>query len=69
MIPNAPDTYDRSLWQQILTALGRALDGAFVKGQDVRLQRGERLILVDQATGALYAVTVQAGALVLQGPL
>jgi hypothetical protein len=57
MIPQAPDRYDRSTWQLILEEIRRRLDGVFSRGQDVRLQQGERLIL-KSPNGTLYYVKV-----------
>lgn len=69
MILNAPAEYDRSLWQQILAALGRAVEGAFAKGSDVELARGERLIL-RSPDGSRWVVGVDnAGAIDITGPL
>ena len=42
---DAPAAYERNAWQQILNVLGSAIGAAFMKGEDVQLARGERLIL------------------------
>ncbi len=41
----APPAYDRSVMQQIIGVLREGAAGAFAKGADVELARGERLIL------------------------
>ncbi len=63
----APNQYDRSIWQQILTGLERMIGACFVKGADVadvRLARSEKLYLYiggvayQQASVSLGALTV-----------
>jgi hypothetical protein len=62
-LPPAPARYERAAWQSILQAITLALGAAFNRGQDVRLQNGERLIL-KAPNGTLYQVKVDnAGAL------
>jgi hypothetical protein len=59
----APARYERAAWQAILQAIGQALGVAFIRGQDVRLQNGERLIL-KAPNGTMWQVEVDnAGAL------
>jgi len=68
-LPQAPASYDRSNEQQARGLLAKADGETFKKGQDVQLRRGERLIMPDSVTGALYQVDIQSGAIVLVGPL
>jgi hypothetical protein len=53
----APPRYERAAWQSILQAIGQSLGAAFSRGQDVRLQNGERLIL-KAPNGTLWQVKV-----------
>lgn len=54
---NAPPGYDRAVWQQLLNALTEKLGKAYIEGQDIELQPGQRLIL-RSANGTRFSVTV-----------
>lgn len=61
----APEKYDRAEEQQMRKALETADGLNFKKAQDIRLQRGERLIM-PSPDGALWVVSVSnAGAMVV----
>ena len=53
----APKEYDQSAEQSFRNQVRAAEAENFKKGQDMRLQRGERLILVSP-NGTLYYLTV-----------
>ncbi len=62
-VPPAPDRYDRGAWQSILQGLAQAVGQSFARGQDLRLQNGERLIL-RAPNGSMWALKVDnAGSL------
>lgn len=44
-LPAAPDGYDRANEQAVRRQIEAADDGNFKKGEDVRLERGERLLV------------------------
>lgn len=65
MIPQAPETYNRSNEQQLREELRRADGENFKKGRDVRLEQGERLIM-RSPNGTQWIVSVSnAGAIVV----
>ena len=57
IILTAPGGYQRATWQQILNRIATALQAAFMKGQDMELARGERLIL-RSPDGTRWAIAV-----------
>jgi hypothetical protein len=56
-LPSPPHKYDRAHAQQVLEELRRSDQENFKSGRDVRLERGERLIL-RSPNGTRFKITV-----------
>jgi len=56
-LPSAPHKYDRAHTQQMLEEIRRSDSENFKSGRDVRLERGERLIL-RSPNGTRFKITV-----------
>ena len=61
-MPPAPDKYDRQDQQEVRNRIERMDDEALKVGRDIELANNERIILRD-AAGARYALTITAGVL------
>ena len=68
-LSQTPRAYEAVVFDQWRRAVQDADGGNFKKGQDMPLVRGERLILKDTVTSALYALTIAAGVVTVTGPL
>lgn len=58
----APSSYDQGNEQSFRERIRRAIETAFVRGQDIEVGAG-RLILTDDVTGTRYKITMHSGTL------
>lgn len=60
-LPQPEKDYSKSWAQQLLNRLTKLFGDCFMKGADVRLENGERLILKDTVTGQRWSIYVASG--------
>lgn len=60
-LPTAPNEYSVSDQSRLRSALSLADASNMKRGRDITLQPGQRLIVPEETTGALYRITIVAG--------
>lgn len=61
---NAPATYVRGLWQDILSRIKSGIEGCWSKTEDIRLVNGQRLSLLSPGKTEVF-ITVSDGSAIL----
>lgn len=62
-LPLAPEKYDRGDQTQMRGVIERADQQNLKRGETIILTAGQRIVIPDESTGALYRLKVSAGVL------